>query len=134
MAPHIISSPISCSDYPLILHHRIMTLFARICSKLLRVPSSQGRLDSYSKLMEACADTTASHEKWLTKLTISSWLTHVKEVLNCGCLVAQCVAQVQGTRQKLPIQLKSEKKAPLLNKPYENEVTMRRQKPPLKCC
>ena len=43
--------------------------------------------------MEACADTTASHEKWLTKLTISSWLTHVKEVLNCGCLVAQCVAQ-----------------------------------------
>ena len=54
-------------------------------------------LDSYSKLMEACADTTASHEKWLTKLTISSWLTHVKEVLNCGCLVAQCVAQVQGS-------------------------------------
>ena len=44
--------------------------------------------------MEACADTTATHEKWLTKLTISSWLTHVKEVLNCGCLVAQCVAQV----------------------------------------
>ena len=47
--------------------------------------------------MEACADTTASHEKWLTKLTISSWLTHVKEVLNCGCLVAQCVAQVHGS-------------------------------------
>ena len=51
-------------------------------------------LDSYSKLMEACSDTSASYEKWLTKLTISSWLTHVKEVLNCGCLVAQCVAQV----------------------------------------
>ena len=32
------------------------------------------------------------------------------------------------------LQLKSEKKAPLLNKPYENEVTLRRQKPPLKCC
>ena len=29
---------------------------------------------------------------------------------------------------------KSEKKAPLLNKPYENEVTLRRQTPPLKCC
>lgn len=52
-------------------------------------------LDSYSKLMEACSDTTVSHEKWLTRLTISSWLTHVKEVLNCGCLVAQCVAQVR---------------------------------------
>ncbi len=51
-------------------------------------------LDSYSKLMEACADIVASHEKWLTRLTISSWLTHIKEVLNCGCLVAQCVAQV----------------------------------------
>ena len=29
---------------------------------------------------------------------------------------------------------KIRKKAPLLNKPYENEVTLRRQQPPLKCC
>lgn len=48
-------------------------------------------LDSYSKLMEACTDTNTSCEKWLSRLTISSWLTHVKEVLNCGCLIAQCL-------------------------------------------
>ena len=51
-------------------------------------------LDSYSKLMEACCDTSASNEKWLNRLALSSWLTHVKEVLNCGCLVAQCVEKV----------------------------------------
>ena len=51
-------------------------------------------LDSYSKLMEACCDTSASHEKWMNRLAISCWLTHVKEVLNCGCLVAQCVEKV----------------------------------------
>ena len=51
-------------------------------------------LDSYSKLMAACADTQVSHERWLNRLTVSSWLTHIKEVLNCGCLVAQCLAQV----------------------------------------
>ena len=53
-------------------------------------------LDSYSKLMEACSDTSVSHEKWLNRLTVSSWLTHVKEVLTCGCLVAQCLEK-EGT-------------------------------------
>ena len=52
-------------------------------------------LDSYSKLMEACCDTSVSHDKWLNRLALSSWLTHVKEILNCGCLVAQCVDQVR---------------------------------------
>ena len=46
-------------------------------------------LGSYSKLMEACSDSEASTEQWLSKLAVSSWLTHIKEVLNCGCLVAQ---------------------------------------------
>ena len=50
--------------------------------------------DSYSKLMEACSDVSASYDKWMSRLTISSWLTHVKDILNCGCLVAQCVEQV----------------------------------------
>ena len=44
--------------------------------------------------MEACCDTSATNEKWLNRLALSSWLTHVKEVLNCGCLVAQCVEKV----------------------------------------
>ena len=35
---------------------------------------------------------------------------------------------------RLYIQLKSEKKAPLLNKYYWNEGTLNRQNPPLKCC
>lgn len=51
-------------------------------------------LDSYSKLMEACSDSTSSSEKWLSRLTISSWLTHIKDILNCGCLIAQLVDKV----------------------------------------
>ena len=46
--------------------------------------------------MEACCDVSASYDKWMSRLTISSWLTHVKDILNCGCLVAQCVEQVRG--------------------------------------
>ncbi len=51
-------------------------------------------LDSYSKLMEACMDVGASSDKWLSRLTISSWLTHIKEILNCGCLIAQVLEKV----------------------------------------
>jgi len=39
--------------------------------------------------MEACCDVSCSVDKWLSRVTVSSWLTHVKEVLNCACLVAQ---------------------------------------------
>lgn len=41
--------------------------------------------------MEACSDVTSSSDKWLSRLTVSSWLTHVKEIMNCGCLAAQCL-------------------------------------------
>lgn len=51
-------------------------------------------LDSYSKLMEAVSDVNCSHDKWMNRLTISSWLTHVKDILTCGCLVAQCLERV----------------------------------------
>ena len=37
-------------------------------------------LDSYSKLMEACSDLAAPADRWLSRLTVSSWLTHIKEV------------------------------------------------------
>ena len=33
-------------------------------------------------------------DKWMSKLTSSGWLTHVKDILTCGCLVAQCVERV----------------------------------------
>ena len=52
-------------------------------------------VDSYSKLMEAVSDGSSSSEKWLSKLTVSSWLTHVKEILNCGCLIAQILERVR---------------------------------------
>ena len=30
-------------------------------------------------------------DKWLSRLDASGWLTHVKSVLCCACVVAQCV-------------------------------------------
>merc|ERR1719188_131903 len=39
----------------------------------------------------------SSSDKWMTRLAISSWLTHVKEILNCGCLAAQCVDKEQAS-------------------------------------
>ena len=53
-------------------------------------------LDSYSKLMEAVTDTACSHDKWMSRLTVSSWLTHVKDILTCGCLAAQCIERVRS--------------------------------------
>lgn len=50
-------------------------------------------LDSLSKLIEACNDTTLSMDKWLSKLETSGWLSHVKDVLSSACLVAQCLDQ-----------------------------------------
>lgn len=47
--------------------------------------------DSLIKLIEACSDTSAPTEKWLSKLESSNWLTHVKDILTCACLVAQCI-------------------------------------------
>ena len=50
-------------------------------------------LDSLSKLIEGCLDTGSSMDKWLSRLESSQWLSHVKETLNCACLVAQCIDQ-----------------------------------------
>ncbi|XP_001948155.2 myotubularin-related protein 9 [Acyrthosiphon pisum] len=48
-------------------------------------------LDSLSKIVEACNDTTCTIERWLNKLNGSEWLSHVKDTLNAACLVAQCL-------------------------------------------
>lgn len=48
-------------------------------------------LDSLGKLVEACNDTGSSVDKWLSRLESCNWLSHVKDVLNCACLVAQCL-------------------------------------------
>lgn len=48
-------------------------------------------LNSLSKLVEACNDINSSVDKWLSRLDSSGWLNHVKDVLTCSCLVAQCI-------------------------------------------
>jgi len=42
----------------------------------------------------ACNDTTASMDKWLSRLESSNWMSHIRDTLNCACLVAQCLDQV----------------------------------------
>ncbi|XP_046578152.1 myotubularin-related protein 9-like [Haliotis rubra] len=53
--------------------------------------------DSLIKLMEATSDGGASMDKWLSKLESSNWLTHVKDILTCACVVAQCVDKEGAT-------------------------------------
>lgn len=38
-----------------------------------------------------CNDTSSSMDKWLSRLESCGWLSHIKDVLLCACLVAQCV-------------------------------------------
>lgn len=47
--------------------------------------------ESLIKLIEACYDTSSSMDKWLSKLESSSWLSHVKDILTCACMAAQCI-------------------------------------------
>lgn len=54
-------------------------------------------LDSLSKLVEACNDTTCNIDRWLNKLNSSEWLSHVKDTLNAACLVAQCLNQERAS-------------------------------------
>ena len=30
-------------------------------------------------------------DKWLSKLESSNWLSHVKDILTCACMIAQCI-------------------------------------------
>ncbi|XP_071116669.1 myotubularin-related protein 9-like isoform X2 [Haliotis cracherodii] len=53
--------------------------------------------DSLIKLMEATSDGGASMDKWLSKFESSNWLTHVKDILTCACVVAQCVDKEGAT-------------------------------------
>ncbi|KAJ1523594.1 hypothetical protein ONE63_001437 [Megalurothrips usitatus] len=48
-------------------------------------------LESLTKLIEACNDTSSSMDRWLSRLESSNWMTHVKDTLNCACVVAQCL-------------------------------------------
>jgi myotubularin-related protein 9 len=50
-------------------------------------------LDCFSKIVEACVDTTCSTEKWLSRLENSGWMNLVLSSLNTSCIVAQCLDQ-----------------------------------------
>ena len=39
----------------------------------------------------ACTDTASSSDKWLSRLDSCNWLSQVKAVLCCACVVAQCI-------------------------------------------
>ncbi|KAG1666790.1 Myotubularin-related protein 9 [Nymphon striatum] len=62
----------------------------RICKSIERYPLFQ---DSFCKLVEACNDTSSGMDKFLSRLENSDWLSHIKDILNCACLVAQCIGQ-----------------------------------------
>ncbi|KAI0223727.1 Myotubularin-related protein 9 [Lamellibrachia satsuma] len=47
--------------------------------------------ESLIKLIEASNDSSSSMDKWLSKLDSSGWLTHVKDIITCACVIAQCV-------------------------------------------
>lgn len=50
-------------------------------------------IDSLHKLVEGCQDKNCSTEKWISTLESSNWLGHIQNVLECACVVAQCVDQ-----------------------------------------
>ena len=39
-------------------------------------------------------------DKWLSKLESSNWLGHVKDVLTCACVAAQCIDK-EGIEYKI---------------------------------
>ncbi|KAI7804533.1 myotubularin-related protein 9 isoform X1 [Triplophysa rosa] len=47
--------------------------------------------ESLIKLVEACADSSHSVDRWLSKLENSKWLSHVHSALSTAGLIAECV-------------------------------------------
>lgn len=47
--------------------------------------------ESFMKLVEACNDTSATMDRWLSRLESCRWLSHVKAALSTACLAAQCM-------------------------------------------
>lgn len=44
--------------------------------------------NSYSKLIEACNDSSLSNDKWLVKLESCGWLNHVRQAILASCCIA----------------------------------------------
>lgn len=48
-------------------------------------------IDSLHKLAEGCQDKQSTTEKWISTLEDSNWFGHIQNVLECACVVAQCI-------------------------------------------
>ena len=48
-------------------------------------------IDSLHKLVEVCQDKNCTTERWISTLESSNWLGHIQNVLECACVVAQCI-------------------------------------------
>lgn len=55
--------------------------------------SASNILECFSKMIEACNDTSVSVDKFLARMDNSNWLGLVLGALNVACLVAQCLHQ-----------------------------------------
>jgi myotubularin-related protein 9 len=55
------------------------------------IPRYNVLVDSLHKLIEGCHDKSSTMEKWISTLENSNWLGHVQSVLECACVVAQCI-------------------------------------------
>ncbi|KAK9888510.1 hypothetical protein WA026_000761 [Henosepilachna vigintioctopunctata] len=74
------------------------TQWKRVHKGMDKISKCNGSLlDNLAKLIEACIDTNCSSDKWLSRLENSNWLSHVLNVLNGACLVAQCLDQDGAT-------------------------------------
>ncbi|KAL3282217.1 hypothetical protein HHI36_005411 [Cryptolaemus montrouzieri] len=74
------------------------TQWKRVHQGMDKISKCNGSLlDNLGKLVDACNDTNCSSDKWLSKLESSNWLSHVLNVLNGACLVAQCLDQDGAT-------------------------------------
>lgn len=48
-------------------------------------------VDSLHKLIDGCQDKQSTTEKWISTLESSNWFGHIQSVLECACVVAQCI-------------------------------------------
>lgn len=65
----------------------------KIVRPIANLSNASNVLESFSKMIEACNDTSVSVDKFLARMDSSNWLGLVLGALNVACLVAQCLHQ-----------------------------------------
>lgn len=69
----------------------------RIVRPVANLTNASNILESFSKMIEACNDTSVSVDKFLARMENSNWLGLVLGALNVSCLVAQLLHQDDRT-------------------------------------